>query len=74
MKVTEKTGDIITSTSVREEDTVIITTKKGIVIRTPLKNIRIMGRATQGVRIVKLHEGDSVTDIVKVVENVINGD
>jgi len=39
-----------------------------MVIRTSLKNIRIMGRATQGVRIVKLHEGDTVTDLVKVLE------
>ncbi len=66
LKVCEKTGDIVTTVSVNKEDSIIITTAKGMVIRTSLKNIRIIGRATQGVRIVKLHEGDSVTDLVKV--------
>ena len=46
-----------------------MTTAKGMVIRTSLKNIRVMGRAAQGVRVVKLHEGDKVTDLVKVVDN-----
>ncbi|MDH3353362.1 MAG: DNA gyrase subunit A [Nanoarchaeota archaeon] len=66
MKVTEKTGEIITSRSVTEIDNVIITTKKGIVIRMPLKNIRIMGRATQGVRVINLKDGDKVSDLTRV--------
>ena len=39
-----------------------------MVIRTSLQSIRVMGRAAQGVRIVKLHPGDSVTDVVRVSE------
>ena len=39
-----------------------------MVIRTSLKNIRVMGRVTQGVKIVKLQEGDTVTDLIKVQE------
>ncbi|MFC1682327.1 DNA gyrase C-terminal beta-propeller domain-containing protein, partial [Nanoarchaeota archaeon] len=74
LKVSEKTGEIVTTVAVNDSDNIIITTAKGIVIRTSLKNIRVMGRATQGVRIVKLQEGDSVTDLIKVVENGINGD
>ena len=66
LKVTQKTGDVITTVSVNPEDGIIITTAKGMVIRTSLKNIRVMGRATQGVRIVKLQEGDTVTDLIKV--------
>ena len=66
MKVTNKTGKIVTSRSVSNSDNVIITTKKGIVIRMPLKNIRIMGRATQGVRVIKLKEGDRVSDLSRV--------
>ncbi len=66
LKVSEKTGDVVTTVSVNKEDSIIMTTAKGMVIRTSLKNIRVMGRAAQGVRIVKLHEGDSVTDLVKV--------
>ncbi len=69
MKVTEKTGNVITTVSVNEEDSIIITTAKGIVIRTSLKNIRIMGRAAQGVKIVKLQQGDLVTDLIKVEED-----
>lgn len=68
LKITEKTGDVITTVSVNPQDGIIITTAKGMVIRTSLKNIRVMGRATQGVRIVKLQEGDTVTDLIRVQE------
>jgi len=66
MKVTDKTGKIVTSESVCEKDNIIVTTEKGIVIRTDIKNIRIMGRATQGVRIINLKESDSVSDLIRV--------
>jgi len=72
LKISEKTGDVVNTVSVNDSDGIIITTSKGIVIRTSLDNIRVMGRAAQGVRIVKLQQGDFVTDIVKVVED-ING-
>ncbi|PIO01298.1 hypothetical protein COT60_01230, partial [Candidatus Pacearchaeota archaeon CG09_land_8_20_14_0_10_30_9] len=49
-----------------DSDSIIITTAKGQVIRMSLKNIRIMGRAAQGVRILKLQSEDYVTDVVKV--------
>lgn len=68
LKATDKTGEIITSQSVTDNDSIIVTTSKGIVIRTNVKDIRIMGRNTQGVRIIKIHDGDSVTDLVKVPE------
>ena len=68
MKITEKTGEVVTTVAVNDKDSIIITTAKGMVIRTSLKNIRVMGRAAQGVRIVKLQHGDSVTDLVKVQE------
>jgi DNA gyrase subunit A len=68
LKVSEKTGDVVATVSVNDTDSIIITTAKGIVIRTSLKNIRVMGRAARGVRIVKLQPGDYVTDLIKVVE------
>lgn len=68
VKVSDKTGDVVTTVSINGNDNIIITTAKGMVIRTTLDNIRVMGRATQGVRIVKLQEGDTVTDLVKVHE------
>ena len=69
LKVSEKTGDVVATISVDDKDSIIITTAKGLVIRTSLKNIRIMGRAAQGVKIVKLQEGDFVTDLIRVQEN-----
>jgi DNA gyrase subunit A len=75
MSVTDKTGEVISSRSVMESDNVIITTKKGIVIRSPLNKIRIMGRATQGVRVIKLASGDRVSDLSRVpVEEEIVGE
>jgi len=68
IKVTDKTGNVITSQSVKNDENIIVTTAKGIVIRTNVKDIRIMGRATQGVRIIKLQESDSVTDLVTLKE------
>jgi len=69
LKVSEKTREVVTTVAVNDKDSIIITTAKGIVIRTSLKNIRVMGRAAQGVRIVKLQQGDYVTDLIKVVDN-----
>ncbi|MDD5012405.1 MAG: DNA gyrase subunit A [Candidatus Nanoarchaeia archaeon] len=70
LKVSEKTGDVVSTISVDDKDSIIITTAKGMVIRTSLEHIRVMGRAAQGVRIVKLHEGDYVTDMIKVKEGI----
>lgn len=66
LKVSEKTGKVITTVSVVSKDSAIVTTAKGMVIRTPVKDLRVMGRATQGVHLVKLQQGDKVTDLVKV--------
>lgn len=76
LKVTDKTGNIIRSISVDDKDSAIVTTNKGMVLRTSMKDLRVMGRATQGVRVVKLKEGDKVVDIVKVPkeDSVISND
>jgi DNA gyrase subunit A len=68
VKVSEKTGNVITTVAVNDNDSIIITTGKGMVIRTTLESIRVMGRAAQGVRIVKLHPDDHVTDLIKFVD------
>ncbi len=68
IKVNDKTGHVVTSQSVKEKDTIIVSTQKGIVIRSPVNGIRIMGRATQGVRIIKLQDGDSVSDLTRVAD------
>jgi len=66
MKVTDKVGRIVTSRSVTDSDNIIMSTVKGIVIRTPVKNIRIMGRATQGVRVMNLNGSDKISDLTRV--------
>src|SRR3989344_5381966 len=73
LKVSEKTGHVIKTVSVTDKDSIIVTTAKGMVIRSPINQIRIMSRATQGVHIVRLKGDDKVTDLVKVSEIVENG-
>ena len=63
---TERNGNVIGIELVKKDDSIIITTAKGIVIRTGIKDIREMGRNTQGVKIIRLSSGDSATSLVKV--------
>src|SRR3989339_232563 len=66
LNTSDKTGEVISSLSVNGNDSVIATSTKGMVIRISMRDLRVMGRATQGVHVVKLKEGDRVADIVKV--------
>jgi DNA gyrase subunit A len=66
MKATEKTGKMIAIKEVVEKDDVVIVTANGIVNRQPAADIRLAGRNTQGVRLIKLSEGDKVSDIAAV--------
>lgn len=66
MQVTEKTGSVIAIKAVRDEDDLMITNRSGIIIRMSVNDIRIMGRATQGVRVIRLDEGDEIADIAVV--------
>lgn len=66
LSVSEKTGNVVSSLSVNDKDSVIATTVKGMTIRTTMKHLRVMGRATQGVHVVKLKDGDKVADVVRV--------
>ena len=66
LKVNEKTGDVVTSITVGDKDNFVVSTIKGIVIRTRVKDFRVMGRATSGVRIIKLNHGDRVSDMARL--------
>lgn len=66
MQVTDKTGYLVAIKAVREEEDIVITNLSGIVIRMPVQDIRIMGRATQGVRVIRLDEDDDIADITIV--------
>ena len=71
LKINEKTGDVVDTINVGDKDKFVVSTKKGIVIRTGVKDIRVMGRATSGVRIIKLGVGDRVSAIAKLVKDEI---
>ncbi|MBX2990779.1 MAG: DNA gyrase subunit A [Bacteroidetes bacterium] len=66
MKTTEKTGKMIAIKEVVDKDDVVIVTGNGIVIRQHASDIRVAGRNTQGVRLIKLGEGDKVSDVAAV--------
>ncbi len=66
MQITEKTGALISIKMVTDDDDLIITNKSGIVIRMDLKELRIMGRATQGVRLIRLDESDEIADVAVI--------
>lgn len=74
INVTDKTGKVVKSQSIEEADSIIVTTKKGIVIRSPVKGVRVMGRATQGVKVIKLKAEDKVSDLIRVHDAVENED
>jgi DNA gyrase subunit A len=63
LMITNKTGALIAIKAVREEDDLMITNKSGVMIRTHVSDIRIMGRATQGVKVMRLDDGDAIADV-----------
>ncbi len=66
INITPKTGDLIGLKSVTDEDDLMIITRNGIVIRLSVSNIRVMGRATQGVRLINLRNGDEIAALTQV--------
>lgn len=66
INVTEKTGELVAIHGVTDRDQIMIINKSGITIRMNIESLRIMGRATQGVRLIKLNEGDEIASIAKI--------
>ena len=64
---TEKTGDVVALKEVLPEDELMLITQHGVIIRMPVKGIRVSGRNTQGVKLVELQGGDVVRDVARVV-------
>ncbi len=62
MNVTPKTGKVVSLLEITESDDLVVMTQKGILIRQPSDSIRIIGRNTQGVRLIRLDEGDTIAD------------
>ena len=59
-EITNKTGDLVTSFVLTDEEEMMVISKKGQVIRVPIEGISVLSRATQGVRIMRLEDGDKV--------------
>jgi DNA gyrase subunit A len=75
LKTNEKTGKVVAIKSVIEEDQLMVITRNGVINRQRIDEIRVIGRATQGVRLVNLDKGDSVMDVARVFpENGSDGD
>lgn len=66
INITEKTGSLVAMKWVSEFDDLMITTHNGIVIRTSVTDIRVMGRATQGVKIIRIDEKESIADVAVI--------
>lgn len=66
MNINEKTGPLIGLKAVSDPDNLVITTKSGLTIRMDIADIRVMGRATQGVRLISLNDNDPIADITVI--------
>ena len=66
LKVTEKVGRLVAILDVADEDDLMIINKSGIAIRTPVAKISVIGRNTQGVRLITLGDGDSISSVTKI--------
>jgi DNA gyrase subunit A len=68
LKCNEKTGCIVALKEVQPDDELMMVTGKGVIIRLPVDGIRVIGRNTQGVRVMNLDKGDVIKDVARVVK------
>ncbi len=68
IQTSERNGPVVAVAKVTDADEVMLTTSGGMVIRTTVSTIRTIGRNTQGVRLIKLDEGDAVSSLAKLPE------
>ncbi|MDQ7816528.1 MAG: DNA gyrase subunit A [Melioribacteraceae bacterium] len=73
VKTSEKNGKLIAMKEVNDNDELVIITTGGMVIRQSVSELRIMGRNTQGVRLIRLNEEDDIADIARVIPEEENG-
>jgi len=69
INITEKTGNLVAIKNVSDSDDLMIINKSGIAIRMAVEDLRVMGRATQGVRLIKVREDDSIAAVAKVMHD-----
>jgi len=71
MRVTEKTGKMVSIMEVVDADDLIVITDKGVLMRQPVSHIRTIGRVTQGVKLVKLDDGSKISSISRVINEEV---
>ena len=69
ISITEKTGSLVTLKNVIDEDDLMIINKSGIAIRMAVSDLRVMGRATQGVKLINLKDKDAIAAVAKVMKD-----
>jgi DNA gyrase subunit A len=69
LNITEKTGKLISINSVTDSDDLMIINKSGLTIRMAVEDLRVMGRATQGVKLINIKENDSIAAVTKVMKD-----
>jgi len=69
ISITEKTGDLVAMKNVTDSDDLMIINKSGIAIRMAVEDLRVMGRATQGVKLINLKSNDSIAAVAKVMHD-----
>jgi DNA gyrase subunit A len=69
ISVTEKTGHLVALKSVNDEDDLMIIKKSGVAIRMSVRDLRVMGRATQGVKLIKIKEDGAIAAVAKVIKD-----
>ena len=74
MKTTDKVGKMVTIKEVVDKDDLMIITNQGVLIRQPVSQIRAIGRATQGVKLIKLGEGTLVSSITRIMSEEDDGE
>ncbi|MGE5401743.1 MAG: DNA gyrase subunit A [Bacteroidota bacterium] len=73
IKTSDKNGKMIAMREVNDNDELVIMTEQGMIIRQSVKDLRVMGRNTQGVRLIRLNEDDSIADIARVISEEEDG-
>ena len=73
IKTTERNGEVVALKAVEDDDELMMITSKGIMLRTNLDAVREIGRATQGVRLIRIDEGDKLVAVTRIAKEETNG-
>jgi DNA gyrase subunit A len=67
LNITDKTGSLVAIKEVTDEDDLMIITKKGVAIRIKVADLRVMGRNTQGVKLIRMSDTDDIASVTRII-------